>query len=341
MAGHSTPDMAVAVAEAGGLGALACASLSAEQAAAALEDIRGRTSRPINLNFFCHTPPTDDPARMMRWRARLAPFYVEHGVDPAPAPPASNRAPFDEAFCQLVEAQRPEVVSFHFGLPAPDLLARVKATGAKVLSSATTVAEARWLAARGCDAIIAMGYEAGGHRGNFLDRQDDVRDMARQPGVMALTPQIVDAVDIPVIAAGGIADGRGVAAAFALGAAGVQVGTAYLFSPEAKLAPGHREALDAATDASTAVTNLFTGRPARGLVNRIMRESDLLSEDTPAFPTAGGALIPLKEATKGSQAQADFANLWSGQAAALAPRLPAGELTRRLAEDALTRLARL
>jgi nitronate monooxygenase len=270
----------------------------------------------------------------MAWRARLAPYYVEHGLDPEAPIPASNRAPFDNDFCALVEDFRPEVVSFHFGLPDAALLERVRATGAKIISSATTVAEARWLEECGCDAIIAMGYEAGGHRGIFLS--DDVNgDMARQVGTFALVPQVVDAVKVPVIAAGGIADARGIVAAFALGAAAVQIGTAYLFCPETMISPAYLQALKSAEADDTMVTNVFTGRPARGIVNRVMREVGPLSPLAPEFPLAGGALAPLKP----KDAAADFTNLWSGQAAPLGRELPAGELTRVLGAEALARLA--
>ena len=332
MAGSSTVEMAIAVARAGGLGALPCALISPDVARDQVARFREAVKAPVNLNFFCHTPPEPDQAAQARWRARLAPYYAELGLDPDTDAPAANRAPFDEAFCRVVEDLRPEVVSFHFGLPPADLLARAKAAGAKVLSSATTVAEARWLAERGCDAIIAMGFEAGGHRGSFL-----TQDMSAQPGTFALVPQVVDAVDVPVIAAGGIADGRGVAAAFALGASGVQVGTAYLRTPEAAIPDFHRQALAQARDDGTAVTNLFTGRPARGLYNRLMREVGPLSPDAPPFPTAAGALGPLRTAHPGP----DFTNLWAGQAAALAVETDAETLTRRLAADGLARLVSL
>jgi nitronate monooxygenase len=289
----------------------------------------------VNLNFFCHLTPAPDPARMMAWRAALAPYYVEEGIDPAPPPPAGGRAPFDEAFCAVVEEVKPEVVSFHFGLPGGALLKRVKATGAKVISSATTVAEAVWLEKGGADAVIATGFEAGGHRGSFL-----TLDMASQPGTFALVPQVADAVKVPVIAAGGVNDGRGVAAAFALGASAVQIGTAYLFSPEAMVSPVQKALLDHATDETTQVTNLFTGRPARGVTNRIMRELGALSPDAPAFPTAGGALAPLRAKAE-ANGRGDYTNQWAGQAARLSPRLPAEDLTRALAADALERLSRL
>jgi nitronate monooxygenase len=332
MSGFSTVQMAIAVCEAGGLGSLACAQLTVEQAGKALAAIRAATAKPLNLNFFCHVPPAPDPARMMAWRARLAGFYVEQGQDPAPAPPAAGRTPFDEAYCALVEQHRPQVVSFHFGLPEPALVRRVKAAGAKIISSATTVAEAVWLEQHGCDAVIAMGAEAGGHRGSFL-----TQDMAAQPGTFALVPQVADAVGVPVIAAGGIADARGVVAALALGASAVQLGTAYLFCPEAKVSGAHRQALEIAADDNTQLTNVFTGRPARGVINRLMREVGPLSPLAPAFPTAGGPLAPLKAKAE-AQGSGDFSSLWAGQAAKLSPRMPAGELTRTLAAQALARL---
>lgn len=335
MAGATTPGMVIAVSEAGGLGSLPSAQYSVEQLRTALDEIRAATKRPINVNFFTHVTPEFDPARLMAWRARLAPYYVEAGLDPSTPAPVGARAPFDRFFCDVVEAYRPEVVSFHFGLPDPELMKRVKATGAKVISSATTVAEARWLSDGGVDAIIAMGFEAGGHRGSFL-----TEDMATQVGTMALVPQIVDAVDVPVIAAGGIGDGRGIAAAFALGAAAAQIGTSYLFTPEAKIPEVHRAALQRAGDDSTALTNVFTGRPARGVVNRVMREVGPLSDLAPAFPTAGGTLAPLRAKAE-SAGSDDFTNLWSGQAARLARSLPSGELTVTLANDAYACIRRL
>jgi len=246
-----------------------------------------------------------------------------------------SRAPFDETTCRVVEELRPEIVSFHYGLPEASLLARVKAAGCKVLSSATTVAEAEWLEARGCDAIIAQGYEAGGHRGIFLN--DDV---FAQAGTMALVPQVVDAVDVPVIAAGGIADGRGIAAAFALGASGVQMGTAYLFTPESLVSDLHRAALKGARDDGTALTNIFSGRPARGILNRVMREVGPLTDAAPAFPTAGGALAPLKAAAE-AKGSGDFTSLWSGQSARLGREMSAGDLTRVLSEEAGAHFERL
>lgn len=335
MAGPVDAEMVIAVSQAGGMGGLPCALMSPERARTELGIIRQRTSRPININFFCHAQPKDDAAREAAWKKRLEPFYVELGLDPTSPAPRSARAPFDAEFCDIVEEFRPEVVSFHFGLPDAALLDRVKATGAKVLSSATTADEAVWLEARGCDAIIAQGAEAGGHRGIFL-----TDDVVNQPGTFALVPQVVDAVKLPVIAAGGIADARGIVAAFALGASAVQIGTAYLFCPEAKVPAPHMQALRSAKDDDTALTNVFTGRPARGIVNRIMREVGPMSDAAPAFPLAGGALAPLRAASE-PKGSGDFMSLWSGQAARLGREMPAGELTRRLAEEAIALFPKL
>jgi nitronate monooxygenase len=290
---------------------------------------------PINLNFFCHTPVAADPAREAGWKARLAPYYKELGLDPAVSVAAANRAPFDEAMCALAEEFRPEVVSFHFGLPDQALVKRLKAAGAIVMSSATTVKEAIWLEENGADVIIAQGAEAGGHRGMFL-----TENIAEQPGTFALVPQVVDAVKVPVIAAGGIADGRGIAAAFALGASGVQIGTAYLRCPESKVIAPARVALAQAHDDSTVITNVMTGRPARGVQNRLMREAGPISPDAPPFPHAATALGPLKTAAE-KQGRVDFTNLWAGQAIALGREVPAAELTRDLAKSALARLRQM
>jgi nitronate monooxygenase len=332
MAGASGSAMAIAVSEAGGLGSLPCAILNAASARAELGIIRQRTSKPININFFCHRPPALNPERDALWKARLRAYYTELGLHPAATASSVNRAPFDEAMCEIVEEFKPAVVSFHFGLPAPELLSRVKIAGCIVLSSATTVEEARWLEDKGCDAIIAQGLEAGGHRGMFL-----AENVATQVGTFALVPQVVDAVKVPVIAAGGIADGRGIAAAFALGAAGVQIGSAYLFTPESLITDLHRAALHAAPGDQTALTNVFTGRPARGLLNRLMREIGPMSDVAPAFPTAGAALAPLKAKAEAAGAS-DFSALWSGQAATLCRDIAAGDLTEQLANDALRRL---
>lgn len=335
MAGANDAAMAIAVSDAGGLGSLPCAMLEAEGIEREVTRIRAATTRPFNLNFFCHAPPSAAAEREAAWRARLAHFYTEYGLDPGAVASAPVRAPFDGRLCMLVETLRPRVVSFHFGLPETALLERVKAAGCVVLSSATTVAEARWLEAHGCDAVIAQGAEAGGHRGMFLDDR-----VTTQVGTLALVPQVVDAVEVPVIAAGGIGDGRGIAAAFTLGASGVQVGTAYLLTRQSLASELHRVALRNATDDATALTNLFSGRPARGIVNRLMRELGMLVDEVPPFPTAGAALAPLKAHAE-ARDRADFTPLWSGQAGARIDLSDSGELTRRLADEATARLRQL
>ena len=332
MAGATGAAMAVAVSESGGLGSLPCALLTPGRARAEIGAIRQRTSRPLNVNVFCHSVPEPDPEREAIWTSRFAPYRAELGVDSSSSPRAPGRTPFDEEMCDVVEEFRPEVVSFHFGLPEPHLLDRVKALGCRVLGSATTVAEAGWLAARGCDAVIAQGCEAGGHRGMFLTDA-----VASQPGTVALVPQVADAVDVPVVAAGGIADGRGIAAAFALGAAGVQIGTAYLSTAESTISGLHRAALARARDDATVLTNVFTGRPARGLANRIVREVGPMAPDAPAFPTAGGAIASIRAAAEAT-GSSEFSPLWSGQAASLSHPGGAAELTRALAASALERI---
>ena len=335
MAGANGADMVIAASEAGGLGSLPCAMLRPESIRDEIGVIRQQTKKPFNINFFCHVPARSDPGRDAAWKQLLAPYYDEFGVDPAAPIPAFNREPFDEHMCEIVEDLKPDVVSFHFGLPEAALLDRVKAAGCCVISSATTVEEAVWLEDHGCDAVIAQGVEAGGHRGMFL-----TDNIATQAGTMALTPQVVDAVKVPVIAAGGIADGRGITAALALGAAAVQIGTAYLLTPEAQVSDLHRAALNSARDDRTALTNLFSGRPARSLTNRIMDECGPMSDKPPAFPTAGGALVPLKTKAE-TGGSADFSSLWSGQAANLAREMGAFELTQVLADEATRRLKAL
>lgn len=320
---------------AGALGSLGCASMTADQVRAEAAALRQVTNRPFNLNFFAHVPEPEDPVRAEDWKRRLAPYYAELGLDAAAPIAVTNRAPFDAIMCAVVEEVRPRVASFHFGLPGPDLLARVKAAGAVVLASATTVAEAEWLEAHGADAIIAQGAEAGGHRGMFL-----TNDPARQVGTFALVPQIADAVRVPVIAAGAIADGRGIAAAFALGADAVQIGTAFLLTPEAGLSAPYGAALRSAPSDGTALTNVFTGRPARGIVNRLMREQGPLSATVPPFPTAAPPVGPLKAAAE-AKGSGDFTALWSGQAGPLARDLPVAELVAELVREAQAAMARL
>jgi nitronate monooxygenase len=301
--------------------------LSLDAIRSELATIKARTSSPFNVNFFCHTPPTPSAEREAAWRTTLAPYYKEYGIDVDTIPVGPGRAPFSSEAADVLNEFKPAVVSFHFGLPSVELLARVRAWGSKILSSATTVEEARWLEAHGVDAIIAQGFEAGGHRGIFLSD-----DLTSQAGTIALLPQMMRAVKLPVIATGGIADARGVAAAMALGAAGVQVGTAYLLCPEATTSVVHRAALKSEAARHTALTNLFTGRPARGIVNRIMRERGPISPAAPAFPLATAAIAPLRAKAE-SQGCGDFSSLWCGQNASGCKEIPAAQLTRELAAD--------
>jgi len=325
MLGVVTAEMIVGVAEAGGLGSLPASHLGVEETREIFSEIRGRTSKPINVNFLCHESPERNQACEDAWVRRLAPYYAELGL--AAEPGRSSILPvFGSAHCELLEEVAPQVVSFHFGLPPEPLLERVRRTGAKIVSSATTVEEAEWLEGAGCDAIIAQGLEAGGHRGTFLRLEVDA-----QVGTMALVPQIVDAVKVPVIAAGGIGDPRGVAAAFALGASAVQVGTAFLFCGEANVSPLYRQAVRAARPEQTLVTNVFTGRPARVRETRIVRELGPIAKKVPAFPLAAGPLAPLRAASE-PDGCTDFMPLWCGQAARLSPELSAAELTRWLSK---------
>ena len=336
MAGAMDVELAIAVAQAGGFGSLPSALLDAEKLRAQVAQFQAAApGKPLNLNFFVHRPAVPNNAREHAWREALKPYYAELDIDPAAPVPASNRAPFNDALCEVVEEIRPRVVSFHFGLPTPALVKRVQAAGSLILGSATTVAEARWLADHGCDVVIAQGFEAGGHRGHFLSD-----NLAAQPGTFALVPQVVDAVKVPVIAAGGISDARGIVAALALGAAAVQIGSAYLHCPESKIMPPHRAALKNAADDGTVVTNLMTGRPARGIVNRVMRELGPLSPLAPEFPLAGGALAPLNAKAQ-AQGSGDFSSMWAGQAAGLGRALPARELTRKLADEAQALMQRM
>jgi nitronate monooxygenase len=325
MAGAQGGAMAIAVSNAGGLGSLPCAMLTADGLRKEIESIKTQTNKPFNVNFFCHAAPVADVERESAWRAALTPYYKQYGIDPASIPAGPGRAPFSAEFADVLEEYQPAVVSFHFGLPPAHLLARVKSWRSKIFSSATTVEEALWLEARGVDAIIAQGVEAGGHRGIFLSD-----DLTTQVGTFALLPQVVRAVKLPVIAAGGIADAEGVAAATALGAAGVQIGTAYLLCPEATTSTVHRAALKNEAARHTALTNVFTGRPARGIMNYLMLEFGPINRGAPAFPLATSAIAPLRAKAE-SQGCGDFTPLWCGQNASGCKEVPAAQLTRELA----------
>jgi nitronate monooxygenase len=326
MAGVQDHALAAAVSNAGALGSLPCAMLGAQGLRTEIQALKSATDRPFNLNFFCHPVPAPDAQAEAAWRSALAPYAIELGLDAQAAVPGASREPFGEAAAAIVDEFRPAVVSFHFGLPEPALMARVRACGARILSSATTVDEALWLESLGVDAVIAQGLEAGGHRGSFLSP-----DLGLQQGTFALVPQVVRAVRVPVIAAGGIADAHGVAAALALGAAGVQVGTAYLLCPQACTSALHRAALQGDGARHTALTNLFTGRPARGIVNRLMRDLGPMRDAVPAFPLAAAAVAPLRAAAE-ARGSTDFTPLWSGQNASGCKPLDAAELTRELVQ---------
>jgi nitronate monooxygenase len=325
MAGSQGSAMATAVSNAGGLGSLPCATLDLEAIREALATIKAATARPFNVNFFCHVQPLPDLRQEARWKAVLDPYYRELGIDPGTIDSGPGRVPFDAAAVSILEESRPAVVSFHFGLPSRELMARVKAIGSVVLSSATTVDEALWLEAHGADAIIAQGNEAGGHRGMFLSE-----DLTTQVGTMALVPQIAKRVGVPVIAAGGIADAAGVTAALQLGAAAVQIGTSFLLCPEATTSAVHRAALASPEARHTALTNVFTGRPARSILNRLMRELGPLSPEAPRFPLAVSAVLPLRARAEAAQS-GEFSPLWCGQNATGCKAVPAAQLTKQLA----------
>ena len=324
LAGVQGSALAIATSNAGALGSLPCAMLASDAMGDELAAIRRATSRPYNVNFFCHAPPAWNDEQDARWRKALEPYYREFGVDPVSVTAGPVRSPFTHEAADALETFAPPIVSFHFGLPTPDLLARVRRWGARVLASATTVDEARWLDERGVDAIIAQGLEAGGHRGHFLSS-----DLTLQMGTFALLPQIVGAVRAPVIAAGGIAGALGVKAALQLWAAAVQVGTAYLLCPEATTTAVHRAALVSDAVRHTALTNVFSGRPARGIVNRIVRELGPISALAPEFPLATAAVAPLRQAAE-ALGSGDFSPLWSGQKAAGCKAVPAADVTHEL-----------
>lgn len=324
MAGVQGSALAIAVSAAGGLGSLPCALLSIEQMHSELQAIRAATSKPFNVNFFCHRVPQANAERIADWKRALAPYYAELGIDEAAIPDGGGRNAFDSAQLDILEEFRPPVVSFHFGLPSEELLQRVRSWNPIIIASATTVDEARWLEARGVDAVIAQGLEAGGHRGMFLSE-----DVSTQVGTFALLPQVASAVQVPVIAAGGIADASGIYAATALGASAVQIGTAYLLCPECTTSALHRAALESPEARHTTLTNVFTGRPARGIVNRIVRELGPMSAKAPPFPLAAAAIAPLRARAE-ANGIADFSPFWSGQNTAGCRAVPAAQLTRDL-----------
>ena len=323
MAGVQGSALAIAVSEAGGLGSLPCAMLTPEALVNALTHIAESTAKPYNVNFFCHTSPIPKPEIEQHWQASLKPYYDQLGLSLNDIAAGAGRRPFDADTLALLNDFRPPVVSFHFGLPDDVFVDQLRRWGSKIISSATTLEEALWLEERGVDAVIVQGLEAGGHRGMFL-----TEDLSTQSGLFALLPQCVEALSVPVIAAGGIANPQTVKAAMALGAAGVQVGTSYLLCPEATTSAVHRQALSSATP-HTALTNLFSGRPARGIVNRVMRELGPISDLAPAFPLATAAIAPLRAVAE-AHGSGDFSPLWAGQNRSGCQELPASEITRWL-----------
>ncbi|MCH1930835.1 nitronate monooxygenase [Shewanella sp. A25] len=325
MAGVQGSALAIAVSNAGGLGSLPCAMLSLEALETELKLIRQHTSNPINVNFFCHSEPPAQVDKQAAWLGQLAPYFSQFNLDPNTQNTGAQRTPYSKAQAEILAKYKPEVVSFHFGLPNEELLLEIKSWGAKVISTATTVEEALWLEARGIDAIIAQGLEAGGHRGHFLSE-----DLTQQLGTFSLLPQVIAAVDIPVIAAGGIVDATTVRAAMAMGASAVQVGTAYLLCPECNTSAIHRRALQSEAAQHTALTNLFSGRPARGIVNRFMDEMGFINHAVPDFPLASSAVAGLRSVAE-SKELADFSPLWCGQNASGCRAIPAAELTQELA----------
>ncbi|WP_027848404.1 NAD(P)H-dependent flavin oxidoreductase [Marinospirillum minutulum] len=325
MAGVQGSALAVAVSEAGGLGSLPCAMLSPEQLIAEINRIKAATAKPVNFNFFCHEMPAFDEKKQAAWQVRLKPYFDELDIDSDSLPAGASRTPFNPTTADLLEAYKPEIISFHFGLPNKELMARIKGWGTKIISTATTLKEALWLEAKGVDAIIAQGLEAGGHRGMFLSA-----DITTQVGLAALVPQIVSQVKVPVIAAGGLADAKGVQAALLLGATAVQVGTAYLLCNEANTSQLHRAALKSTQAEHTALTTIFTGKPARGIVNRAIKELGYISKEAPAFPYASIEMGKLRAAAEKNNS-AEFSSLWSGQNPSGCKEISASELTKQLA----------
>lgn len=325
MAGVQGHELAIAVSNAGGLGSLPCAMLSSEGLRNELAIIKRQTTKPYNVNFFCHVPPAPDDEVEKRWLQTLSPYFSEYGIDANTQTLQSGRSPFNAEAAEILEEFKPPVVSFHFGLPEPELLERVRGWGGKILSTATTVDEALWLEAHGVDAIIAQGLEAGGHRGFFLSK-----DPSTQVGTFALIPQIVRSVSVPVIAAGGIADAKGVAAAMELGATAVQIGTAYLLCPEATTTAMHRAALKRESARVTALTNLFSGGLARGIVNRLIDDLGPINRTVPDFPLASAAIAPLRAKAE-SLGSGEFSPLWAGQNVSGCKEISAMLLTQELA----------
>jgi len=329
MAGVSTPALAAAVSNAGGLGSIAVGSADVEATRRLIRETRALTGRPFNLNLFCHRPPRRDPAREARWLETLAPRFRSFGAEP-PARLAEVYRTFvgDEAMLALLLEERPPVVSFHFGPPPRAAADALRAAGVRLLASATNLDEARALEAAGADAIVAQGYEAGGHRGvSDPDAPDD------RLGTLALTRLLAARCQVPVIAAGGIMDGAGIAAALALGAGAAQLGTAFVGCPESSADAAYRAALASPAAAHTVMTRLISGRPARCLQNRFTELAAAVDEGTlPDYPLAYAAGKALATAARAA-GETGFSAQWAGQGAPLARFLPAAELVAALEDE--------
>ena len=322
-----TPVLAAAVSNAGGLGGLGMLGLSAEDAERRIAGFRQQSGGSVNVSYPLWDNPGDISAKGMAMRAKVQALYDDKGLGaiPTPEPSASN---IDPGHLDVLQRTKPEVISFHFGLPAPNIMQTLKASGIFIISSATTVAEARALEDQGADAVIAQGTEAGGHRGTFTGV-----DISMQPGLFALLPQVVDAVSVPVIAAGGVSDGRTVAAAFMLGASAVQLGTAFLRCEEAAVPDVHRAALGGGEDANTIVTELISGLPARYIKNELIDELSKSDDDALPFPAQLELVYPLT-----STGDHNVSALFSGQSASLTKERTATDLVQSLAAETNQRL---
>lgn len=324
MAGVQDSELAIAVSNSGALGSVPCSMLSLEKLEHELSNIQKKTDKPINFNFFCHTIPNPDNIAQQRWQQVLASFTNEYQVDPTTILHEATRRPFTQEHLDVLSQFKPKIISFHFGLPDTSLVEQLKSWGTTILSTATTLEEAINLEQNGADIIIAQGIEAGGHRGMFL-----TKDLDTQLATMVLTPQLAEAVKIPIIAAGGIATSQSIKAAMVLGASGVQIGTSYLLCHEAKTSPLHRQALQAKHKNHTVITNIFTGKPARGIVTRVIREIGPISLDAPNFPYAAPLMQTLRKAAE-SKGDNYFTPMWAGQNMMGCSEISAAELTQEL-----------
>tara|TARA_B100000315_G_scaffold83135_1_gene76108 strand:- start:566 stop:1603 length:1038 start_codon:yes stop_codon:yes gene_type:complete len=323
MAGVQNAKLAVAVCEAGELGSLPCAMLSAELLKSELDYLSQHTDKPYNLNFFCHQTPDYTLAQQTAWHNLLTPYFDEFAVDVSQFTRNASRQPINQQIIDIIAPYAPAVVSFHFGLPSREIVSQIKAWGGTVLSSATTLDEARWLQTNGADAVIAQGIEAGGHRGHFLSM-----DLSLQPTTAQLVRECVE-LDIPVIAAGGICTAEDVAQYQALGVAAVQVGSAYLLCEEATTSALHREVLKTVAPDSTELTTLFSGRPARGISNRVMQELGAMPEQAPPFPYASIAMTALRAKAE-AKGDSGFSPLWCGERFIVREGINAQQITELL-----------